>query len=181
MNRRDLFRVGASGVAATALGAQHQHPVTPATTNEATAAGWAPSVFDGHQNDTVIALTECIIPETDTPGAKAANVNRYMDLLLRDGDPRRRQQFLEGLSWVDGYSIRRFKAPFVRLPESDQVEILKTLDAGGDPALQPGHAYFRMLKTMTASIYYATEIGFNELNKGGRVPSGFGCDGANHA
>jgi len=27
---------------------------------------------------------------------------------------------------------------------------------------------------MTAEVYYATEIGFNELNKGGRVPATFG-------
>ncbi|MCU0226752.1 MAG: gluconate 2-dehydrogenase subunit 3 family protein [Bryobacterales bacterium] len=181
MNRRDLFRVGASGAAATALQAQHQHPVSPTSTRQANDAAWAPAVFDRHQNETVIALTECIIPQTDTPGAKAANVNRYMDLFLRDGEAQRRQQFLEGLSWIDGYCIRRAQAPFVRLPESTQVEMLQALDVGGDPTLETGHAFFRMLKTMTASIYYATEIGFQELNKGGRVPTGFGCDGKNNA
>ncbi len=187
MNRRDLFRIGASGAAAASLSAQgqhsaqHQHPVTPSATIEASSTTWTPSVFDRHQNETVILLSEHIIPETDTPGAKAANVNRYIDLFLRDGDPRRREQFLQGLSWLDGYCIRRAKTPYARLPEAEQVAVLQTLDAGGDPDIETGHAFFRMVKTMTASIYYATEIGFNELNKGGRVPSGFGCDGANQA
>lgn len=182
MNRRDLFRAGATGLTVASLGAQqHQHPVTPSATAEASAPAWTPSVFDTHQNETVIVLTERIIPETDTPGAKAANVNRYIDLFLRDGEPRRRTQFLEGLAWLDGYSIRQSGAPFVRLQEADQVRVLEALDSGGDASLQTGHAFFRMVKAMTAQIYYATEIGFRELNKGGRVPAGFGCDGRNHA
>jgi hypothetical protein len=182
MNRRELFRVGAGSLTAGALMAQqHEHIVTPASTAQATATDWSPSVFDSHQNETVIVLTELIIPETDTPGAKAANVNRYIDLFLRDGDPERRVQFLEGLSWLDGYSIRQAGAPFVRLPETQQTKILETLDAGEDPSVKTGHAFFRMVKAMTAQIYYATEIGFRELNKGGRVPSGFGCNGRNNA
>src|SRR5579863_4327755 len=47
---------------------------------------WKPVFFDEHQNETVIALTELIIPQTDTPGAKAALVNRFIDLMLNDED-----------------------------------------------------------------------------------------------
>lgn len=181
MNRRELFRIGASGVAVASLQAQHQHPVNDVSRQAASAASWTPSVFDAHQNGTVVALTECIIPETDTPGAKAANVNRYMDLFLRDGDAAQRVQFLEGLAWLDGFCIRRANAPFVQLPEPEQIAVLELIDGGGNTDGQAGNAFFRMVKAMTASIYYATEIGHNELNKGGRVPTGFGCDGTNQA
>src|SRR2546422_5750167 len=34
------------------------------------AADWKPKFFDEHQNKTVIVLSDLIIPETDTPGAK---------------------------------------------------------------------------------------------------------------
>mgnify|MGYP000532372260 CR=1 FL=1 len=60
MNRRDLILVTASVAGAL--------PALPQT------AVWKPKLFDGHQNDTVIVLTELIIPATDTPGAKAAQV-----------------------------------------------------------------------------------------------------------
>ena len=97
MNRRELFRIGASGaavlgaVSADALAQQqHEHPVNAASKKEADSTEWRPSVFDAHQNETVIVLTELIMPETDTPGAKAARVNRYIDLMLRDGDERAR-------------------------------------------------------------------------------------------
>src|SRR5215472_10887291 len=45
-----------------------------------TGANWKPQFFDAHQNETLIALTDLIIPTTNTPGAKAALVNRYLDL-----------------------------------------------------------------------------------------------------
>jgi hypothetical protein len=36
------------------------------------AAAWKPGLFDDHENETVIALIDLIIPATDTPGPKAA-------------------------------------------------------------------------------------------------------------
>ena len=50
-----------------------------------------------------------------------------------------------------------------------------------EPDIAPGHRFFRMRKRMTAEIYYSTEIGFNELNKGGRAPATFGCRHPEHA
>jgi hypothetical protein len=57
---------------------------------------WKPLFLDQHQNDTVIALTEAIIPATDTPGAKAALVNRYIDL-FRPRDPAERASLRKAL------------------------------------------------------------------------------------
>jgi hypothetical protein len=169
MNRRDLFPIGAA--AALLL-----PPLDVASGQTgAAAAGWQPSVFDAHQNNTVIALTELIIPRTDTPGARDALVNRYLDLLLRDGEDAPRREFLAGLSWLDGYALRRSGKPFVALTAAEQTAILKTLDAGKEEGVGPGQHFFRSIKTWTSRIYYATEIGFKELNKGGRVPASYGC------
>lgn len=147
----------------------------------AAAPGWKPRVLDDHQNETVVQLTELIIPATDTPGAKTAQVNRYIDLLLADGEPEPRRQFLEGLAWLDGHALAKHQAPFARLTADQQVAVLKQLDAGGPPELAPGTRFFRQLKQITSRIYYSTEIGFKELNKGGRVPSSYGCRHPEHA
>jgi hypothetical protein len=166
MNRRELIRITAS--VAGALPALSQTAV------------WKPKVFDAHQNDTVIVLTELIIPATDTPGAKAALVNRYIDLLLADGSAMDRDRFLGGLAFLDGYAIRQHKAPFVKCTAAQQTAILETFDRGGDAAVETGHRFFRAAKQLTSRIYYATEIGFRELNKGGRVPAKYGCTHADH-
>jgi hypothetical protein len=44
-----------------------------------------------HQNATVTAISEIIIPQTDTPGAKAARVNEFIDLILTE--------------WYDGEAV----------------------------------------------------------------------------
>jgi hypothetical protein len=165
MNRRELI-----GITASIAG------VLPALSQT---AAWKPKVFDAHQNETVIVLTELIIPATDTPGAKAAQVNRYIDLLLADGPAEDRERFLEGLAFLDGYAIRKHQAPFLKCTAAQQTAILETFDRAGDTT-DPGHRFFRMAKQLTSRIYYATEIGFKELNKGGRVPSSYGCSHPEH-
>ena len=57
----------------------------------AEAAVWKPKVFDPHQNDTVVTLSELIIPQTETPGARAARVNELIDLVLSDAEERDRE------------------------------------------------------------------------------------------
>ena len=97
MNRRKALRnmslvLGAAssvpalaGLSAEAVFAQgqsiHEHvPTTPA------AGPTALKVFNPHQNQTVIALSELIIPQTTTPGAKAARVNEFIDIFLSSGN-----------------------------------------------------------------------------------------------
>src|ERR1035437_9982768 len=74
---------------------------------------WKPSFLDDHENETVIALTDLIIP-------KAAHVNRYIDLFLRNDDPAPRESFMVGLNWLDGHSIRQHGRPFVPLTTARQ-------------------------------------------------------------
>ena len=142
---------------------------------------WKPSVFTNAQDAAVVALTEIIIPVTDTPGAREAQVNRYIDLLLHDGPASERERFLAGLRWLDEYSTKKNGKPFANLTTADQTAILAELDAEGSPELEKGHQFFRMAKSLTSRIYYSTAIGFKELNKGGRVPKKVGCEHSSHA
>ena len=180
MKRRDLLKLGASVATTPALGIAQEHSHAAAGTVKP-AAGWTPELFDDHQNQTVIALVDLIIPATDTPGAKAALVNRHMDHILAAAPEDEKTRFREGLWWVDGYAIRKHGKPFASCTAAEQTAILKTLDAGTDPDSGPGHKFFQTLKGMTSQIYYATEMGFKELNKGGRVPATFGCQHPEHA
>lgn len=166
MHRRDFVKIGASIFVIPAAWAE-----------QAAKPDWRPSVLDDHQNETVIALTELIIPATDTPGAKAAHVNRYIDLFLRDGRAEDRERFIVGLDWLDGQAIRGHGHSFIHCSAADQTAMLRALEDGTGP----GHAFFRQAKSLTSRIYYATEIGNQEMNKGGRVPKTFGCDHPSHA
>jgi hypothetical protein len=181
MNRRDLLKLGASVAAVPAAGIAQQHDHVAGPPMAKPAEQWKPEFLDDHQNQTVIALVDLIIPATDTPGAKAALVNRHIDHILSAAPQDEKTRFREGLWWVDGYAIRKHNKPFVGCTPAEQTAILETLDAGTEPGVGPGQRFFQMLKGITAEIYYATEIGFNELNKGGRVPATFACPHPEHA
>jgi hypothetical protein len=178
LNRREILKgvvTGAGAVAAPAAAPGQQHHGAEQAAASPAATGWKPLLFDAHQNETVIMLSELIIPSTDTPGAKEARVNEYIDLILHDGPPERRNRFLAGLAWLDGHAIRQHAKPFVRITEDQQVAILRSLDAAEGTALKPGADFFTDIKRLTVAGYYTTKIGIDELNKGGRVPATFGC------
>jgi hypothetical protein len=172
LKRRDIFKgliagAGANGLTLPVLGAN-----AAAATRTADEKPWQPLLFDAHQNETVIALSELIIPETGTPGAKQANVNRFIDLILHDGDDhRRRDEFLEGLGQLDGRAIAAHGQPFVRCSPPQQTAILEAIQETG---------FFALAKNLTAQGYYTSKIGIDELNKGGRVPATYACEHTGH-
>lgn len=134
------------------------------------AGAWTPSVLDAHQNETVIALTELIIPQTDTPGAKAAKVNEFVDAVLADAERAERSSFIGGLSWIDARSDELFGAPFVTCAPEQQTALLTILSSRANTSLadRPGVDFFRAIKALTITGYYTSEIGMkSELGDDG--------------
>ncbi len=175
--RRDALKtivMGAGGLSALPiLGQAQPAPAAPAAWPEKTAAAaaeWKPSFFDEHQNEMIITLTDIIIPATDTPGAKAALVNRYIDLLYNEETPEKKKEFIDGLSWLDGRALVELKKPFADLTIVQQTELLARL---ADPENsnvndRPGIQFFNLIKELTIFGYYTSEIGMDqELKYGG--------------
>jgi hypothetical protein len=200
MKRRELLRAGVLAGAAAALcpprelaqSAPHSSELTPAqsgvdASKDLAAPGWKPLFLDEHQNETLIVLSDLIIPTTDTPGAKDALVNRYIDLVLAAETPDTQRAFLNSLGYLDGESIRRFKAAFRNLSREDQDTLLHALayprNASGwtgEAEAKPdtGHAHFEALKQRIMTAYYSSQIGEKELGWDGAFAHGpyEGCD-----
>jgi hypothetical protein len=153
---------------------------------ELAAPGWKPLFLDEHQNETLIVLSDLIIPATDTPGAKEALVNRYIDLVLAADTTENQRAFLSNLAYLDGESIRRYKAAFRYLLREDQDDLLHALayppgGSGwtGEQVSDPGHTHFEQLKTRIGVAYYNSEIGTRELGWDGNFTHGV-YQGCNH-
>jgi gluconate 2-dehydrogenase gamma chain len=193
LTRRQALRHLARGTAAAAtaplwvesllaIAEQHAaHRPSP----EAAAGAWKPKVFNPGQNELVITLTELIIPQTDTPGAKAAKVNEYMDMVLAEAKPDLREKFLEGLGWIDARSEERFRSPFVSASPPQQIELLTVLSAVTTPSAAdaPGVEFFQALKGLTITGFYTSELGL--LQEIGDDPQMFltefkGCEHKEH-
>jgi len=125
------------------------------------AAPWKPLFFNTHQNETVIILSELIIPATDTPGAKAAKVNEFIDLMLSTEDAAAKQEFLRGLAWMDTKSHELYGVNFKDAAPQQQTALLVTLSSGKNTTLedQLGVEFFNTIKSYTINGYYTSEIG----------------------
>lgn len=168
MDRRDVLKLFPLAALSPAALAQISQP------------SWKPEFFTPHENESAVVISELVIPETDTPGAKAALVNRYMDKLLAAQPEVNKAQFRDGLKWLDAYTVRTAGKEFAAMPAADQAHLLETLESSRDSELARGRQFTMLMKRYTTGIYYATQAGFNELNKGGRVPAAFGCQHATH-
>lgn len=127
------------------------------------ATNWKPVFFDSHQNETLIVLSDLIIPDTDTPGAKAAQVNRFIDFLLAAQSATDQKEYLEALSWLDGYCLSRHSKPFTGLRQEDQSAVLTLLTrTNKDPELRRGIALFHVVKDSIVQAYYTSETGMLE-------------------
>jgi Gluconate 2-dehydrogenase subunit 3 len=194
LNRRDAVRqivAGTVGAIATAtwvdsLSAQARAEAHAHAAEAVMAAqDWTPRALTKAQNDAVVALTELIIPETDTPGAKAARVNRFIDNVLASAKPPDREKFLSGLAWMDERSLSLFKKDIASASTADQTALLTRLSEEGKqlPEDRAGIEFFQALKAMTISGYYTSEIGLRqELGDDGQlILAEFrGCDHPEH-
>ena len=161
MDRRDALRLFS---ATAALPAVPDLLVLGRRLHERLTARPALRTLDPHQNATVTAVADRILPATDTPGATAARVNEFIDLLLTEWTPQEaRARFLAGLADLDARARAAFGKAFVDGGEADQVRLLTLLE---DEALrlkeQPGphpEPFFRMIKWLTMYGYYTSEIG----------------------
>jgi len=202
MKRRELLRAGViAGAAAAALRPsvtvaqdtkQKPSELTPAqsgvdASNDLAAPNWKPLFLDDHQNETLIVLSDLILPATDTPGAKEALVNRYIDLVLAAEKPETQRAFLNSLGYIDGESMRRYKTAFRYLLREEQDELLHAIAYtrtgsgwAGDTTAPPdaGHGHFEHLKQRISMAYYSSQIGAKELGWDGAFAHGpyKGCE-----
>jgi hypothetical protein len=171
IGRRQALRtlaVGGLGTAAVPawferLGALAEvHAQTQAVTTAL--AGWAPRILDAHQDELVVAISELIIPATDTPGAKAALVNRFIDAVLEDSEEPDRNDFIKGLAWMDSRSQELFGSGFLKVTPSQQVALLTIVSSEKNTAHedQVGVEFFEAIKRMTINGYYTSEIGMKQ-------------------
>lgn len=123
-------------------------------------------VLDPHQNATVVALCDAILPATDTPGAAAAQVNEFIDLLLADWyDAADRDRFLAGLAGLDARARAAFGTDFVDGTAADRTGLLTALDDeaarwnAGPAATRGPQPFYRQIKWLTLFGYYTSEIG----------------------
>lgn len=143
---------------------------------------WTPQALTAEQDRMVDTMAEIIIPTTDTPGASAANVNRFIDAMVGESYPTAdRDRFLAGLEAVNARCQDAYGAPFVDCTSGEQRALVGELD---DETFGPdapefdaeSPPFFRMLKELVIVGYYTSEVGATEELRTNIVPGYYDGD-----
>jgi len=106
------------------------------------------------------ALAETLIPaDSHSPGAHAARVADYLDLLLSESDAAAKQTWVDGLAALDAASTERFKAPFGKATAAQRIELLTEASRNEAKPQTPLEKFFKASKDATIRGYYTSEIG----------------------
>ncbi|ETI65277.1 transcriptional initiation protein Tat [Sphingobium sp. C100] len=131
-------------------------------------------VFTPPQRALMTALSERILPTTDTPGAIAAGVPAYIEKLLADwADVEDRDPIISGLAEIDARSRQDYTLAAIDATPAQQ-DALLTLAMNND--IPDGWEFFEAFRQMVIAGYYTSEIGMTQEREYLPVPGEY--DGA---
>ena len=127
-------------------------------------------------------IGETILPETATPGAKAANVGKFMVLMVNDCyTPEEQKIFTKGMAALQERSDKKYGKTFMELDTRQKTELLTALDQEQKEETKNKQAqafvhYFRMMKELTLLGYFTSEVGCTKALRYIPVPGKYvGC------
>jgi gluconate 2-dehydrogenase gamma chain len=171
INRREvLWMFGAAPLAAgfawTDAEASHAHRMAQAARNAAPAgAPFTPKFFTPHEYETVRVLVDLIIPRDERSGsATEAGVPEFMDFIVAD-QPARQTAMRGGLAWLDVECQKRFDKTFLDCAAAQRTAVLDDIawPQRVKPALAHGAAFFSSFRDLTATGFWTTKMGIEDL------------------
>ena len=127
-------------------------------------------------------VANTILPDTSTPGAKAAMVGQFMTVMINDSYEEKDQKiFHEGMKKLNDLSEKTYDGSFMKINEKQRHDLLVTLDKEQKEYMknkkkeEPSH-YFRMMKELTMLGYFTSEIGCTKARRYVESPGKYdGC------
>jgi len=128
-------------------------------------AVYRPQFFTAAEYAMVGRLTEIIIPNDGTPGAKEAGVAEFIDFMVAN-DPEVQYGFRTGLTWLNVQAERINGKRFLDLTPEQQNSLLEPLGFKDKarPGEEGGVRFFRTMREYTVTGFYTSEIGYKELD-----------------
>jgi gluconate 2-dehydrogenase gamma chain len=133
----------------------------------------ADTFFDEHEMATLTVLVDIIIPRDDVSGsATDAGVPAFLEFIVKDM-PRHQVPMRGGLKWLDLQCLKKFNQPFVNCSSQQQIEMVDAIafPEQTKPEMKQGVAFFNLLRDLTATGFYTSEIGIKDLGYVGNRPN----------
>jgi hypothetical protein len=132
-----------------------------------------PAFFTPEEMATITILGDIIIPRDQVSGsASDAKVPAFIEFIVKDM-PVHQTPLRGGLRWLDVQCLKRFGKAFKDCTQQQQMEMVDEIawPKKSKPEMQQGVAFFNLMRNLTATGFYTSEIGVKDVGYIGNVPN----------
>jgi hypothetical protein len=138
------------------------------------------------QDELIAEVSDVIIPTTTTPGAKAAGVPQFIKKMLADCyRPQYSEYFLKELNQLNTDTQTKYSKGFLQASVEERTDMLKTYEqkakadrqrfrqeaqSWGQSTLPSEKPFFDVMKDLTVTGYFTSEIGCTQALRYEPVP-----------
>ena len=192
MDRRDSLRILAWGTLSTGVLAEACKPSDKKQTIQSAAKGdstvsinrmaeetaaynkvIAEKFLTEHELATIAILCDIIIPRDSVSGsATDAKVPDFIEFIVKD-KPEFQTPMRGGLRWLDLHSVKTYNKSFRDCSQQEQISIVDEIayPAKAKPEVTQGVSFFNLMRNLTATGFYTSEIGLKDVGYMGNQPN----------
>lgn len=141
----------------------HVHDASAAQTPATAKKPEPPRFFNASQMALISTISEIIIPTDDhSPGAIAAEVPAFADLMISESPAETKKLWTDGLAAVDARSQSRHQTAFTGATAAQQTALLTEISKNEGSPKTIEERFFRAIKNMTIDGYYTSKVGIHQ-------------------
>ena len=132
-----------------------------------------PAFFTAEEMATITILGDIIIPKDDMSGsASEAKVPEFIGFIVND-KPELQTPMRGGLRWLDVQCLTRYEKPFSSCTHEQQIAMVDDIayPDKAKPNMKQGVSFFNLMRNLTASGFYSTEMGWKDIGYVGNRPN----------
>ena len=131
--------------------------------------------FTDHEMATITVLGDIIIPKDEVSGsASDAKVPDFIEFIVKDM-PEHQVPMRGGLRWLDLQCLNRYEKAFTDCSSQQQIEMVDLIAyperVKDKPELKAGASFFKLMRNLTATGFYTSEIGVKDIGYVGNTPT----------
>ncbi|MGN6401306.1 MAG: gluconate 2-dehydrogenase subunit 3 family protein [Flavisolibacter sp.] len=133
----------------------------------------AEKFFTDHEMTTMAVLADIIIPRDEVSGsATDAKVPDFIEFMVKD-KPELQTPMRGGLRWLDLQMVKQYNKPFKEATAQQQIAMVDQIayPKKAKPEMKQGVSFFNLMRNLTASGFYTSEIGIKDMGYVGNKPN----------
>jgi hypothetical protein len=129
--------------------------------------------FTEEELATIAVLSDIIIPRDEVSGcATDAKVPDFIEFIVKE-----KSEFQTpmrgGLRWLNLQSVKLFEKPFTEISSQQRIRLVDAIayPNKAKPEMKQGVAFFNLMRNLTATGFYTSEIGVKDVGYMGNRPN----------